>query len=85
MVFSVFERWRDLPGENKKTSVGEQQSKAGLPVDSEAIEAIRGLIEELKAALGEKEFEGSPSVRKAMAVLARNSQERDNFSGRRDT
>jgi hypothetical protein len=50
-----------------------------MPVDEKAIEAIRGLIEELKGTLGEKTFKLA-SVRKAMAVLARNAQERGNFS-----
>lgn len=50
-----------------------------MPVDDDAIEAIRGLIEELKGTLGEKTFK-LPSVRKAMAVLARNAQERGRFA-----
>jgi hypothetical protein len=47
-----------------------------MPVENDAHEAIRGLVEELKNVLGEKTFK-LPSVRRAMAVLAQAAKERD--------
>jgi hypothetical protein len=47
-----------------------------MPIDTKANEAIRGLIEELKGVLGEKTFK-LPSVRKAMAVFARDAKQRE--------
>lgn len=45
-----------------------------MPLDDEVIEALGGLIKELRKALGDKALT-LPSVRKAMLVLSRNAWE----------